>query len=43
MAHWREVLPPDRLVEVDYEALVGDPEPQTRRLERRFIPSHVGS
>ena len=32
MAHWRDVLPPDRLVEVDYETLVGDPEPQTRRL-----------
>jgi len=32
MAHWREVLPPDRLVEVDYEALVADPEPHTRRL-----------
>ena len=32
MAHWREVLPPDRLVEVDYETLVGDPEPQTRWL-----------
>jgi len=32
MAHWREVLPPDRLVEVDYEALVDDPEPQIRRL-----------
>jgi tetratricopeptide (TPR) repeat protein len=32
MAHWREVLPQDRLVEVDYEALVADSEPQTRRL-----------
>ncbi len=32
MAHWREVLPPDRLVEVDYEALVADPEAQSRRL-----------
>ena len=32
MAHWREVLPRDRLVEVDYEALVADPEPQIRRL-----------
>jgi tetratricopeptide (TPR) repeat protein len=32
MAHWREVLPPDRFVEVDYEALVADPEPQARRL-----------
>jgi tetratricopeptide (TPR) repeat protein len=32
MAHWRQVLPPDRLIEVDYEALVADPEPHTRRL-----------
>ena len=32
MAHWRKVLPPDRLVEVDYEALVSDPGPQARRL-----------
>jgi tetratricopeptide (TPR) repeat protein len=32
MDHWREVLPADRLIEVDYEALVADPEPQVRRL-----------
>ena len=32
MEHWRAVLPPDRFVEVDYEALVADPEPQCRRL-----------
>jgi len=32
MAHWREVIAPDRLVEVDYEALVADPEPHARRL-----------
>jgi tetratricopeptide (TPR) repeat protein len=32
MDHWRAVLPPDRLIEVDYEALVADPEPHTRRL-----------
>ncbi|MGA7196339.1 sulfotransferase family protein, partial [Roseiarcus sp.] len=32
MAHWREVLPPDRFVEVEYEALVADLEPQARRL-----------
>lgn len=32
MDHWRSALPPDRLVEVDYEALVADPEPQARRL-----------
>ena len=32
MAHWRDVLPADRFVEVDYEALVADPELQARRL-----------
>ncbi|MBV8103115.1 MAG: sulfotransferase [Hyphomicrobiales bacterium] len=32
MAHWRQVLPPDRLIDVDYEELVADPEPQARRL-----------
>ncbi len=32
MAHWREVLPPDRFIEIDYEELVADPEPTTRRL-----------
>ena len=32
MAHWRAVLPSDRFVEIDYEALVADPEPQSRRL-----------
>ena len=32
MAHWRAVLPSDRFVEVDYEALVADPEAQSRRL-----------
>ena len=32
MDHWRNVLPPGRLVEVDYESLVSDPEPQARRL-----------
>ena len=32
MAHWRAVLPPDRFIEVDYEALVADPEPNARRL-----------
>ncbi len=32
MDHWRRVLPPSRLVEVDYEALVSAPEPQARRL-----------
>jgi hypothetical protein len=32
MAHWREVLPPDRFIEVDYEELVADPGTLTRRL-----------
>ena len=32
MDHWRSVLPPDRFVEIDYEDLVADPEPHTRRL-----------
>ena len=32
MAHWREVLPPGVLLEVEYEALVEDFEPQARRI-----------
>lgn len=32
MDHWRAVLPPGRLVEVDYEELVAAPEPTARRL-----------
>ncbi|RBP15594.1 transcriptional activator [Roseiarcus fermentans] len=32
MDHWRRILPPDRFIEVDYEALVVDREAQTRRL-----------
>jgi tetratricopeptide (TPR) repeat protein len=32
MDHWRAVLPPGRLTELDYEELVADPEPVTRRL-----------
>jgi tetratricopeptide (TPR) repeat protein len=31
-AHWRRILPPDRFVEIDYEALTADPEPVIRRL-----------
>jgi hypothetical protein len=30
--HWRKVLPCSRYLEVDYEALVSDPETQVRRL-----------
>jgi len=32
MAHWREVLAPDRLLEIGYEALVDDLEGQARRM-----------
>ena len=32
MAHWRGVLPPEILLEVEYEALVEDFEPQARRI-----------
>ena len=32
MAHWRGLLAPERFLEVDYEALVGDLEGEARRL-----------
>ena len=32
MDHWRSVLPPDRLIDVDYEELTADPEGSARRL-----------
>ena len=32
MTHWRKVLPPDRLLEVDYEAVVQDKEQSARRI-----------
>ncbi len=32
MEHWRATLPPERLFEVDYEAVVADPETQSRAL-----------
>ena len=32
MAHWRAVLPPERLFEVDYEELTAEPGPVTRRM-----------
>jgi tetratricopeptide (TPR) repeat protein len=32
MEHWRGVLSPDRFIEIDYEALVADPETVARRL-----------
>ena len=31
-AHWRRILPPERFIEVDYEALVNAPEPHIRRI-----------
>jgi len=30
--HWRRVLPADRFIEIDYEALVSAPEPTIRRI-----------
>ncbi|WP_127090992.1 tetratricopeptide repeat-containing sulfotransferase family protein [Aquabacter cavernae] len=32
MAHWRAVMPPERFIEVDYEAVIADQEGETRRL-----------
>jgi tetratricopeptide (TPR) repeat protein len=32
MAHWRSVLPADRFLEIQYEELVADREPLTRRM-----------
>jgi Sulfotransferase family len=32
MDHWRKLLPANRFIEVDYEALVADREAETRRL-----------
>jgi tetratricopeptide (TPR) repeat protein len=32
MTHWHSVIPPDRLMELDYEALVADREQATRRM-----------
>jgi hypothetical protein len=32
IAHWRSVLPPERFMEIEYEAVVADQEAQTRRL-----------
>ncbi|HEX9138529.1 MAG TPA: tetratricopeptide repeat protein [Steroidobacteraceae bacterium] len=32
IAHWRAVLPPDRLLEIRYEALINEPEVWSRRL-----------
>jgi len=41
MARWREVLPSGTLLEIDYEALVADPETEMRRaLEFLGLPWH---
>jgi len=32
MAHWKDILPTGMLLEIDYEQLVADPEPQIRSL-----------
>jgi tetratricopeptide (TPR) repeat protein len=32
VAHWREALPAGRFVDVDYESLARDPEPEIRRI-----------
>jgi hypothetical protein len=32
MAHWRSVIPSDRLIDVDYEDMVDDTEKTARRL-----------
>ncbi len=32
MQHWREVLPPERFMEIEYETLIAEQDPETRRL-----------
>jgi hypothetical protein len=32
MEHWRSILPSDRFLEVEYEMLVSEPEPEVRRI-----------
>jgi hypothetical protein len=32
MAHWRAVLPADRFLEIDYEAVIGDREATTHQI-----------
>jgi tetratricopeptide (TPR) repeat protein len=34
MAHWRSLAPSDRMLEIDYEALIADREAMTRRMIR---------
>jgi tetratricopeptide (TPR) repeat protein len=41
MAHWREMLPGETFLEIDYEALVAEPENETRRvLDFLGLPWH---
>jgi tetratricopeptide (TPR) repeat protein len=41
MAHWREMLPSETFLEIDYEALVAEPEHETRRvLDFLGLPWH---
>ncbi len=32
MAHWRQIIPPDRFPEIDDETLIADPEQVTRAM-----------
>ena len=32
VAHWRKVIPPNRLLEVDYEDLISNPETNIRKI-----------
>lgn len=35
MAHWRDMLPTDRVIEIQYEALVNDPQAQFQKIVER--------
>ena len=43
MAHWRSLLPADVMLEVQYETLVQDFEPQARRTSRGALRHRMGS
>jgi tetratricopeptide (TPR) repeat protein len=41
MKHWRKVLPPSQMIEIQYEQLVANPEAETRRLVKFLnLPWH---
>ncbi len=42
MDHWKKVIPPDQILDIDYEALVTDREPLTRRI-LEFSRAQLGS